>query len=246
MASTLGGSRPTWQALADRRVVFGHQSVGTNILAGIEHLARQDGAHLAIRAERRAPTAAGIIHFRIGRNGDPMAKIQDFAAAIDAGAAEGADVAMMKLCYADIAAGSDARELAKRYIASLDALAQRHPKTAFVAVTVPLMAVQTGPKAWLKRLLGKAPNGGLDNARRAEFNTVVRQRYQSAGRLFDLARAESEFSGKACKARVDGQTIEVLCPELTDDGGHLNARGKNQVATALLQVLDRVFSEAPR
>jgi lysophospholipase L1-like esterase len=34
-----------------------------------------------------------------------------------------------------------------------------------------------------------------------------------------------------------------LCPELTDDGGHLNARGKIVAAAALLNVLDALCNE---
>lgn len=241
MANTVRSSVPGWRTLTERRVVFGHQSVGDNILRGIEYLAAQEGVSIVIREQRGAPAAAGISHFRIGRNGDATAKMREFAAAIDAGAGDGADVALMKLCYADIGAGTDARQLAGEYIATLDALAERHPQTAFVAVTVPLMSVQTGPKAWLKPLLGKQPYGRLDNVRRSEFNTALRERYLSSGRLFDLARAESEYAGKKCLSRVDGRTVEALCPELAADGGHLNAHGQALAATALLNVLNAVF-----
>lgn len=243
MAMTTQISVPEWQALEKKQVVFGHQSVGGNILTGIERLAAQDDVKIDIREQRTAPIAQGISHFFIGKNGDPMSKIQDFAAAIDAGAADGADVAMMKLCFADFNADTEAKQLANSYIASLDALAQRHPNTRFVAVTAPLMAVQSGPKAWLKRLAGRQPNGYMDNVRRSEFNTALREHYLSSGRLFDLARVEAESSGKYCWTSVDGRTVEALCPELTDDGGHLNERGEELAATALLNTLNSVLIE---
>ncbi|MGZ5050868.1 MAG: hypothetical protein ACXWF8_04350 [Methylobacter sp.] len=241
MAMTTQISVPEWQLLEKKHVVFGHQSVGGNILSGIERLAAQDDVKIGIREERDAPAASGISHFFIGENGNPMSKIRDFAAAIDAGAAKGADIAMMKLCFADFNAGTDARQLANSYIASLDALAERHPETTFVAVTAPLMAVQSGPKAWIKKLVGKQPNGYMDNVRRAEFNTALRERYLSSGRLFDLARVEAESSGKYCWTSVDGRTVEALCPELTDDGGHLNARGEELAAVAFLDTVNSVF-----
>ncbi|MGZ8915529.1 MAG: hypothetical protein ACXW1Z_20780 [Methylobacter sp.] len=234
MVTTTQISVSDWQALEKKRVVFGHQSVGQNILNGIERLAARDGFKIDIHEQRTAPAVKGISQFFIGRNGDPMSKIRDFAAAIDAGAAQGADVALMKLCYADFNATTDARKVANNYIASLESLAQRHPDTSFVAVTVPLMSVQTGPKAWIKRLMGKQPNGYLDNARRAEFNIQLRERYLAAGRLFDLARAETESTGKYCMADIDGQKVEALCPELTNDGGHLNEHGQVLIATAFL------------
>jgi hypothetical protein len=234
MVTTTQISMPEWQTLEKKRVVFGHQSVGRNILSGIERLAARDGVNLDIHEQRTAPAAQGISHFPIGNNGDPLSKIEDFAAAIDAGAAQSADMAMMKLCYVDFNGATDARQLANKYIASLESLAQRHPETSFVAVTAPLMAVQTGPKAWAKRLIGKQPNGFVDNLRRAEFNTQLRERYASTGRLFDLARAEAESTGQHCRTKVNGQTVEALCPELTNDGGHLNERGQELVAAAFL------------
>jgi hypothetical protein len=236
-------NKPEWQALEKARVVFGHQSVGRNILNGIERLAARDGVNLDIHEQRTAPAAQGISHFAIGTNGDPLSKIKDFAAAIDAGAAQNADVAMMKLCYVDFNAATDARELANKYIASLDSLAERHPETRFVAVTAPLMAVQTGPKAAVKRLLGKQPHGSVDNLRRAEFNALLRERYAASGRLFDLAKAEADSTGAHCRVEVNGQTVEALCPELTNDGGHLNEQGQELVAAAFLNFTGSLASQ---
>jgi len=237
MTTTMQVSLPEWQILEQKQVVFGHQSVGENILSGIERLAAKDDVKIDIRRQRTASTEKGITHFAIGRNGDPISKIHDFADAIEAGAGQGADVALMKLCYADFTADTDAKQVANDYIASLESLAQRHPGISFVAVTVPLAAVETGPKAWAKRLLGKQPNGYVDNLRRAEFNTQLREKYLAAGRLFDLARAETEAAGKYCMAQVQGQAVETLCPELTDDGGHLNERGQDLVATDFLSFI---------
>lgn len=232
MATPISMSK--WQALEKKHLVFGHQSVGYNILSGLTHLANREGVKIAIYEQRTASALPGISHFLIGKNGDPQSKIQDFSAAIDAGAAQGADMAMMKLCYVDFNATSDARQVAKDYIISLESLAQKYPGTTFVAVTVPLMAIQTGPKAWIKRLIGRQPNGYLDNVKRAEFNTQLRERYLAADRLFDLARIEA---GECCKVNVDGKEVEVLNPELTTDGGHLNERGQELVAAALLDFI---------
>ncbi|MGZ5031287.1 MAG: hypothetical protein ACXV8I_11930, partial [Methylobacter sp.] len=77
-------NKPEWQALEKTRVVFGHQSVGRNILSGIERLAARDGVNLDIHEQRTASATQGISHFAIGNNGDPLSKIKDFAAAIDA------------------------------------------------------------------------------------------------------------------------------------------------------------------
>lgn len=78
-----------WQALEKKRVVFGRQSVGENILNGVERLAARDSVKINIHEQRTSPESTGISHFTIGKNSDPMSKIQDFAGAIDAGAAQG-------------------------------------------------------------------------------------------------------------------------------------------------------------
>jgi hypothetical protein len=243
MATT---TQSEWQALEKKRVVFGHQSVGENILSGIKQLAARDGMDINIHEGRTGSAKQGISHFQIGTNGDPMSKIQDFAASIDTGAAQGASVALMKLCYADFNADTNAKQVAKAYIASLESLAQRHPDIRFVAVTAPLTTAQTGPKAWIKRLIGKQPSGYADNAKRAEFNTLLRQRYSDSGRLFDIARAETEPAGKYCVVHVDGQDVETLCPELTNDGGHLNDRGQELVATAFLSFVSSLGDQVTR
>jgi len=237
MSITTEISPAQWQVLEKKRVIFGHQSVGENILSGVTHLAARDGVKLAINKQRTAPTENGITHFNIGENGNPKSKIQDFAAAIDAGAAQGADVAMMKLCYVDFNTDTDAKQLANDYMTSLDLLAQKHPHTRFVAITAPLMAIQTGPKAWVKKLLGRHPSGYEDNAKRGEFNTLLRQHYLADNRLFDLAKFETEATGSTCTAEVNGQKVDVLCPEITNDGGHLNERGQVLLGAELVKFI---------
>jgi hypothetical protein len=226
-----------WQALEKKRVVFGHQSVGDNILNGIKQLAARDSVTINISQQRTAPFQSGISHFYIGNNTDPTSKIQDFAAAINESAAQDADVALMKLCYIDFNADTDARQLANDYITSLESLAKKYPHTRFIAVTAPLMAVQTGPKAWVKRLLGKPLSGTVDNVKRGEFNSLLRQQYLAEGRLFDLAKAETEASGQVCMAQVYGRQVEVLCPEITDDGGHLNEHGQVLLGAELVNFI---------
>jgi hypothetical protein len=177
------------------------------------------------------------MHFNVGRNEDPLGKIQDFVAAMESGAAQGADVALVKLCYIDFSSDTDARRIGTAYISSLDSLAAKYPDTAFVAVTAPLAAVQTGPKAWVKRLMGRQPAQYLENAKRAEFNDMIRAHYRGNGRLFDLARLESSVRGIPAIVRVGDRDVEALDPALTSDGGHLNARGEELVAREFLVFL---------
>ncbi len=230
-------SAAEWDTLAARRVVFGRQSVGLNILNGVQALAAAAQVPLAITEARAPAGTAGMVHFKVGRNGDPQAKIDDFAtvmASMEAGTDRHADIALMKLCYVDISPDTDVRRLADQYGETLDRLGAQFPRTTFVAVTAPLTAVQSGLKARVKKLLGRAPDGLAANARRTEFNELLRERYGRQGRLFDLARCESETSAPE---RYQGKTVETLDPALTSDGGHLNALGARRVATRFVKFL---------
>lgn len=227
-------SATEWQSLKQMRIVFGHQSVGYNILSGVETLAHGAGVSFKIVESRNAPSEFGIAHFRIGKNGDPQLKIKDFAAMLEGGSVQGMDVALMKLCYVDINANTDIRKLADEYSTTLDRLSKHFPKTTFIGVTAPLTTVQSGFKAWLKGLMGKAPGGYVENFRRQQFNTIMRSRYGHQGRLFDLAKFEAEGAGSY---QYKGQPIETLNLIMSDDGGHLNSQGQQYVASKLLKLL---------
>lgn len=234
MTATEQISAAEWQALAQKRVVFGHQSVGQNILNGVQSLAAQAGINLPIVKSRTPLASGGITHFFVGENEDPSSKLKDFTSALESDAARGTDIALVKFCYLDFNGDSNAKQIAEQYSTALDRLSQQAPTTTFVAITAPLTVLQTGPKAWIKRLLGRTPSGFADNARRQEFNEILRARYGQQGRLFDLAKIEAE----GAEARdYQGQPIEVLNPVLTYDDGHLNSQGERIVAARLIKFL---------
>jgi len=216
------------------RVLFGHQSVGNNILDGVRSLAAEAGRELNLVETRSAPSAPGIYHFKVGRNEEPQSKIDDFAETLEGGAATGADVALMKLCYIDFTANTDAVQLAANYSTSIDQLSQSFPATRFVAVTSPLTTVQGGWKAMVKRLLGRTPSGYAENANREKFNRLLRERYGRDGRLFDLAAIEAET---AAPHDYQGQPLATLDPAISSDGEHLNRDGQRLLATRLLKFL---------
>jgi hypothetical protein len=223
-----------WERFTQLRIVFGHQSVGYNILAGITSLARERQAALDISETKSPLTSPGIHHFKVGRNGEPQTKLADFQTSLQGGLGQSADVALFKLCFIDFDTPGDARALAHSYITELDRLAREYPNTVFVPATAPLTTVQTGAKAWIKRMLGQAPAGYASNARRAQFNLVLRQHY--AGQpLFDIAALESE--GGRSGVDYGNSRLETLDPALTSDGGHLNSQGQRLIGGALVHTL---------
>jgi hypothetical protein len=222
--------------VATMRVTFAHQSVGVNILAGVADLAREAGAPLRIVETREWPAAGpGIFHFAVGANGDPAGKIADFLRAVEPHL-DTLDVVVLKLCFADFDQDIDAAALADRYVAALDGLQAAHPRTRVIAATAPLTVLQTGPKAWIKTLLGRHPGGHDGNVRRHTFNEIVRARVP-ARRLYDIARLESAVGGNVATFDAGGRTIEALHPALSSDGAHLGPLGERLLAAAFVALL---------
>jgi hypothetical protein len=224
--------------VAKLAVFFGHQSVGDNLVAGLQRVAARDGGALQVVAAGAGPARpATFSHALIGANGDPELKMRAFAEAVDGGPGRGAQVALMKLCYVDFDGPVDPAALFARYQATLAGLRARHPGTVFVHVTTPLTAVQTGWKPLVKRLIGRESSESR-NARRERYNALMRGAYAGKEPLFDLAAVESTRpDGSRETVTWSGQAVPMLVPAYTDDGGHLNAVGQERAAAALLQLL---------
>ena len=234
--------------VANARVYFGHQSVGANILDGLRELSAVAPApKLAIIGTRNVGSIAApaLVEFAIGENGDPMSKARDFAAALDNSRGNAAAIALFKYCYLDLTPHTDVAELFSAHRDGVRALQGRHPEITFVHVTAPLTTVETGPKLLLKRLLGK-PSSRDANRKRNEFNDRVRREFQGEP-IFDLARIESTRpDGSRAFFVTGGDTVYTLAPELTDDGGHLNAAGRRAAAIELVSVLAAAASSPAR
>jgi hypothetical protein len=238
-----GRTRQDLEAVARRAIFFGHQSVGMNLLDGVQKLAAQEGMALRVVDVTAAPSAAPstISHLFVEENGNPARKLQDFARAMGAVPPSSPDIALVKFCYVDFTSDTDARALLARYRATVSELQAQHPGTRFVHVTAALSTVQTGPKAWAKRLLGKTPYGLAENARREDFNALLREAYAGREPLFDLARVESTLpDGSPATVSWKGRNLPVLADAYTDDGGHLNEEGRLRAARELVSILAAV------
>lgn len=228
------------ERVAQLRIMFGHQSVGMNLLEGIKLLSAKAGAPVRV-AEVKAASEVGqamLGQTFLAENGDPLRKLKSFENAIGAKQA-GLDAALMKFCYIDFNADTDAKNLFERYRATIDDLKAKNPGTTFVHITAPLHIVEGGFAARVKYLLGMAPlYGTFENMRREEYNTLLRKSYQGHEPLFDLARVESTApDGSAAMVKWQGKVVPVMAPEYTSDGGHLNELGKIRAARELLSVL---------
>lgn len=229
------------EKVSNERLFFGHQSVGFNIIEGLDEILRDNGRRKLVSVETRDPGAAAgpcLLHSTIGSNGDPLGKIRDFDAIMRGGMAERVDVAFMKLCYVDIQAGTDVEEVFRAYRDTMAALRASFPRTTFVNLTVPLETREKGPKSLVKRLIGRTLRGSVDNLAREELNVLLRNEYAGRAPLFDLSRFESTRADGSRTAFGSGDgRYHALVETYSDDGGHLNKTGRRFIAEQLLVFL---------
>ncbi len=227
--------------LSSTRILFGHQSVGYNILAGVQKIKESEKKDfLPVKALKPSDPMAegGLYEFQVGKNRDPKGKIDDFATKIRSGLGKTADLAFFKLCYVDIDAETNVEQLFSHYRSVMERLRQDYPEVRFAHLTVPLVAVQTGPKAWVKKMIGRPPYGTEDNLKRNQFNSMLLSTFAGKEPVFDLARIEStREDGSREMIRVKGQDVLVLVPNYTNDGGHLNEKGQRIVGAEFIRFL---------
>lgn len=207
-------------ALAARvSVLFGHQSVGANILDGINGVYDARGQAPPPILEWPDTAAGGYLsHVYIGDNGDPMGKISHFAEVVRS--AGSVRVALMKLCYVDIVADTDVDAVFDRYRATMADLARDRPDISLVYTTVPLTV-----------------GAGEDNAARQRFNAKIRTEYSASGRLFDLAAVESTRADGSRMTAGSGSYLTLDPDYAADSDGHLNDTGSQRAAAALLRIV---------
>ena len=179
-----------------------------------------------------------LAHDGIGMNFDPLSKIQAFTKLMDTGLGNSVDLAFFKFCFVDFGPNTDVDKVFADYKKTLAGVQERYSKTRLIHMTVPLMEKQTGPKSWIKKLIGKPLSGYEDNIRINRFNDLLRAEYGKQGALFDLAGLESTHRDGGRSTFVkDGKTYYSLASEYTNDGGHLNEKGRKVVAEQLLILL---------
>lgn len=225
-----------WRALTSRRIYFGHQSVGQNLLDGVRQVA--DNLRLIEDDTAAALQQPGIAHSRIGKNRDPKSKIDAFAAVMHNGIGNVADIAFFKLCYVDVTADTDVHQLFNHYAKTMTALRSTYPRTTFMHVTVPLTIAPPVWRLLAGRVLNRPVHSVADNIVRNRYNDLVRRAYAGNEALFDLAL--HEVNGRGIVRGDARGHFWALDSRLTDDGGHLNAEGRRTVATAFLDCLTQV------
>lgn len=227
------------ERVADARVFFAHQSVGSNILDAVPGLYRAEGlAEIPIVESSSVATTRGIQHMRVGKNGDPLGKIAEFDRVLRSGVAAARDVAILKLCYVDFDESTDVDKVFAAYRDTLAQLATDYPRTTFIAATVPV-TTDRGAGGRIKAALGKGDNLVPErNVVRERFNALMRGEYTRPGTLFDVAAIESTTpDGERVAGYLDGQLYYAMAGEYAKDTGHLNAVGGKAAASGFLSTI---------
>lgn len=215
---------------AGLRIFFGHQSVGGNVMAGVQALSDR-GTALPLQVVQTADPdsiqGAVLGHEWIGENGDPAGKMRAFQRILGGPGVATVNLAMMKLCYSDFTKGTDPEALFANYVAMVDSVRAARPDLVLVHVTTPLVVRDGMPKYLVRTLRGRLTNGAR-NAMIEQYNGLMRAKYGAEGKLFDLA---------ALEAGGNTATGAALLPAFSDDGEHLNAGGQKMVASAYLTFL---------
>lgn len=233
----------SWDKLASKKIYFGHQSVGNNILAGIADIAREN-KNIKLRIVKLKNetelSSAFLAHSSIGKNEYPETKDQAFYETISERLSGNVDAALYKYCYVDFQNKKDTNVdmIFNKYKNNMETLKRKYPDITYMHMTTPVTVLQTGPKAWIKKIIGRPVGGKLDNKKRFEFRERLIAEYSDKDPIFDLYKYESTRpDGSRVSYELNDKTYYALAPGYTDDGAHLNSIGRKYIAQKFLMFL---------
>lgn len=221
------------------KIMFGHQSVGTNIVDGLVLLGAVNPIRydLDIKFKPTQLTSGSFGHWKNGENQDPHGKIRAFNEKLRSQAEDcniwgnTLDVAYFKLCYVDLNLTSiNVDDLFNEYCVYMNNLIMDFPNCKIVHVTMPISALIYG-------------SDKERNKRRYQFNEKIISYVDSTENyLFDIADIEShDENGVEQTFEYEGNHYPMMWYDENDpenngwsyDGGHLNDKGKERMALAM-------------
>lgn len=220
-------------------IMFGHQSVGLNIIEGLETLAYNNPERYSLKILNNpsALTQPALVRWINGENFKPHGKIDAFMAKMkseDANSmvwAKVGNIAYFKFCYVDFnSLDIDINAIFDHYIASMESLITAYPNCMLVHITIPITAL-----IWA--------SDKQRNVNRHLYNEKLRAYIDSTGGfLYDLADLEAYDESENYQSfEYSGKTYPMMWYSANDpqnngysyDGGHLNAKGKLHMASAM-------------
>lgn len=223
--------------MAGKTIYFAHQSVGGNIIDGIEEIVdAQAPGKIKIQKRSDAEQVAGpvFLHEYIGENEDPLLKINEYKNSIINEVGQDTDIAVMKFCYLDINKNTDINQVFNEYKKAVNEFENKYPDLKVAHVTVPLTLRDSSIRAFIKNIIGRPDN----NIMRARFNELLLNEYASLESVFDLAAIESTREDGSRTEQKDGDIIYYsLVPEYAADNGHLNRLGQLNAGKQFIEFL---------
>ncbi len=224
------------EKLKTQKILFGHKSVGKNIIAGIEDIIANNPQFKGLNLiETDQISKPGIYHIQNGKNQYPKNKCDEFKKTVmKNNLGDKLDIAFFKFCYVDFKEDTDIEDIFAYYNKTIEALQNEFPNLKLIHVTAPLSVhAYGGIKGFIKNVL----KGDKRNIKRNQYNNLLRNKYKN---IFDLAGIESQYpDGKRATFVENGSTYYSLVKEYSNDGGHLNKVGRFYAARELLIVLSK-------
>lgn len=230
-----------WKALSQAKIYFAHKSVGDGIVQGLNDVMMiHPKVNLRIiNGDSPEQADNGVfLHSYIGHNSNPQSKMEDFESKLGSGLGDKLDYALLKFCWADILPNTDVNAVFNQYKEAVSRVQSKYPNIQIIHFTTPLTSNETGFKAFVKKIkdIIKIIVGKLnyyENNQRNILNEMMRKEYQGKSLLFDMAEIENGSQPDI----INGVVKQSFSPEYTDDGAHLNQKGRMVVAEKFLVFL---------
>jgi hypothetical protein len=234
--------------IAQKKIYFGHQSVGGNIIDGLKDLLEMSGENnLNILNLHHSPqiTESYFAHSYIGKNTDAHSKCMDFGETLKKTFHSELDFALLKFCFVDMRGEDNPETIFELYKNTIDTLKSDFPHTTFIHATIPLTSHNVNFKLKLRRLakkiLSKRDYSPIDNINRYKYNQLLRAYYKDE-LIFDIAKIESTYSDGRREVFIQNQhEYESLIFEYSYDAAHLNEFGRQRAALELIGILAEVI-----
>ena len=87
-----------WENLSQKRIYFGHQSVGFNIIDGVKDVMKehpQINLNIVETSDESDFKVGLLAHSKVGKNNDPKSKINEFVSFMNSGIGIKADIAAL-------------------------------------------------------------------------------------------------------------------------------------------------------
>lgn len=234
-----------WEQLSNKRIYFGHQSVGFNIIDGIEKvLAQHPAIKLSIVQTRKddLPDKGIFAHFKVGENTKPFTKIDDFVNVVGNELDKTPDIAFLKFCYVDVPDNVAVNKLFELYKLKTDNLKKEHPSLTIIHFTMPLKTQHFSWKTKLKNFIGKESWELSENIKRNHYNNLLLKEYKGLQPVFDIASYQATLqNGSKTFFKYKGEQFLYMQESYSSDGGHLNSSGAQVIAEQVLIFLAESF-----